>query len=90
LFTVRGGDAGGGDRAQQILDFVRRHVARRAVAERCHHVARRDAATSAVSLAWLGEDAPVVAQRRGLGALHVLEPAQVLASEYRRRSSPKR
>ena len=81
MFTVRRCGAGGSDRPKEVFDLTGHDLTSWAITQGGHDQTAGGAATPAVSLAWLGEQAAVVPQRGGLGALDVVEPAQVLRSQ---------
>ena len=64
-----GGGAGGSDRPKEVFDLTGRDLASRAIAQGGHDQTGGGAAAPAVGLPGLGEQASVVPQRRGLGAL---------------------
>jgi len=77
-FVHRSGcGVGGSDCPEEPLDLAGRDVTSRTIAQGGHDQTGGGTTTAPVGLAGLGEQAPVVPQRRGLGALDVGEPGQV-------------
>jgi hypothetical protein len=80
LLTGSWRDAHCGDRSQKIFDLSGCHLASSPVAESSHDEAAGSAGAAAVGSPGLGEEQAVIAERRGLGALDVLKPLQVLGA----------